>query len=70
MANEYHEYPPITLIELRGEGQDLVVSVEFADRPGEYVEVIREYVPSATGEPHPIGHAIHPAGLAAKASDR
>jgi len=33
--SENREYPPITLIELRGEGQDLVVSVECADRPGD-----------------------------------
>lgn len=44
------------IIELKSEGDAIVVSVE---RNGVYVEVIREY----SADPPPIGHAVHPTGI-------
>lgn len=44
------------IIELKRDGDDLVVSVE---RGGKYVEVIRTYEP----DKGPIGHAAHPSGI-------
>jgi hypothetical protein len=53
----------VRAIHLHGDGSDIVVSVEFPESPGVFVEVIRELVATPDGEPHAVSHIVERSGI-------
>lgn len=53
----------VRAIHLHGDGDDIVVSVEFPEAPGQWHEVIREHVRTPYPEPHVVSHIVERSGI-------